>query len=154
MQTKEKVAVLLVASTLLLSISALTVVPMVSASSSQNVYRHGTIYLTKTCDPDFPTPPVCTVITSTSGPIPVGTIAVYFGTFSPSLQAIVVINTPDGSTATGHVQLNYTTGLGTVTFAGEGDGDLAGFHAHIAVNCLPGCPGPTTWDGTYFFTSS
>jgi hypothetical protein len=150
---KGKVTVLFTALSLVLPLVAL--VPFSAAASSPQ----GSILLSKTCDPNFPTVPTCTVISSSSGPIPVGTVATYSGIFSPRLTANVVLSTPDGSTATGFVTLNYASGLGTVTFV-AGTGDLAGFHAIIAVNCGPGCSGVpassgiTIWAGTYIFTSS
>lgn len=106
----------------------------------------------KTCAPDFPATPTCTVITSSSGPIPVGTVATYsIVIFSPRLVAGVVLATPDGSTATGGCTLSFTTGLGTCHFV-SGTGALAGFHANLNVT-LHFDTGVTNWDGVYFFAS-
>jgi len=148
MHTKEKVAVLFAALTLVLPIVSL--VPPASASSP-----HGTIQLTKDCSAFTSTNPICTVVGVTSGPIPVGTVAYYtilVYTYH-QFNAEVLLTTPDGSTATGHVTISDVTGLGTVTFT-AGTQDLSGLHANIAVNCGAGCLSLTYWDGTYFFTNS
>jgi hypothetical protein len=148
MHTKEKVTVLFAALTLVLPIVAL--VPQASASSPL-----GTIQLTKDCSSFTPTNPICTVVGVTSGPIPAGTVAYYTVLVYTNhrFNAEVLLTTPDGSTATGHVSLSTVTGLGTVTFT-AGTEDLTGFHANIAVNCGAGCASLTYWDGTYFFTNS
>jgi hypothetical protein len=111
----------------------------------------GEIHLTKVC-PTFATTATCTVVTSSSGPIPVGTVATYsIVIFSPRLSAGVVLATPDGSTATGGCTLSFTTGLGTCNFV-SGTGSLAGFHANINVT-FHFDTGVTNWDGVYFFAS-
>lgn len=131
------------------AIVALTVlVPSVSASSPL-----GEVHLTKTC-PTFDTTSSCTVIDSTSGPIPVGTVATYSGPlFFPVISSAVVLTTPNGSTATGHCALRWqpellgATGHGTCVFV-SGTGSLAGFHANLTISDHPTV---TYWDGTYFF---
>jgi hypothetical protein len=123
-------------------------VPSVSASSPL-----GEVHLTKTC-PTFNTTSSCTVIGSTSGPIPVGTVATYSGLFSPVISAAVVLTTPTG-TATGHCtlvwrpELTGADGFGTCIFV-SGTGSLAGFHANLKIADHP-LTGVTNWDGTYFF---
>jgi hypothetical protein len=126
-------------------------VPSVSAASPLG----GWVHLTKTC-PTFDTTASCTVITSTNGPIPVGTVAAYSGPlFSPVISSAVLLTTPDGSTATGHCtlvwrpELSGNDGFGTCTFV-SGTGSLAGFHANLKITDHP-LTGVTNWDGTYFF---
>ncbi|CAN5852178.1 hypothetical protein BH24ACI5_BH24ACI5_10190 [soil metagenome] len=120
-----------------------------SLPASSPIHR---LLLTKTCDANFPTVPVCTVVTAQEGPLPVGATAVYdflVLDFEKLLSAKVVITTPDGSTA-GHCTLSFKTGLGTCTFA-RGTGELAGFHANVNVT-FDFATGITTWDGTYHFS--
>ena|SRR5450759_5122147 len=121
-------------------------VPSVSAASPL-----GEVHLWKTCAPTFPTPATCTVQSSTSGPIPAGTVGTYSGPLfgNPRLSSEVVLLTPDQGTATGHCTLSFRTGLGTCTFA-RGTGSLAGFHANLDVT-YHFDTGVTNWDGTYFF---
>jgi hypothetical protein len=134
------------------TIVAFTVlVPTVSASSPL-----GEVHLTKTC----PTwtgevGATCTVQTA-SGPIPVGTVATYYGPlFSPALSSAVILTLPNGDTATGHCalvwrpELSGNDGFGTCTFV-SGTGSLAGFHAHLTITDHPDTL-VTNWDGTYFF---
>lgn len=133
------------------TIAALTfLVPTVSASTPL-----GEVHLTKTC-PTFETTATCTVITSDSGPIPVGTLASYSGPlFSPLFSTAVVLTTPDGSTATGHCtliwrpELSGADGFGTCVFV-SGTGSLAGFHANLKITDHPDTL-VTNWDGTFLF---
>lgn len=125
-------------------------VQSVSASSPLRA-----VHLTKTC-PTFETTATCTVITSDSGPIPVGTVASYRGPlFSPLFSTAVVLTTPDGSTATGHCtliwrpELSGVDGFGTCMFV-SGTGSLAGFHANLKITDHPDTL-VTDWDGTYHF---
>ncbi len=108
------------------------------------------LLLTKTCDAAFPNTPICTVVTSEHGPLPIGTEAVYtIREFGTVLSANLVLTTPDGDTASGHCTLSFKTGLGTCTFA-RGTGELAGFHANVDVTFDFGS-GVTTWDGRHHF---
>jgi len=120
------------------TIAALAVlVPTASASS------HGALHLTKTCD----TYDHCTVVSSTAGPIPVGTESFYSGpVFTNRLSSNLVLVTPDGDTASGHCTLSYTTASGTCTF-NRGTGGLAGFHANLTVTTADWLT--FAWDGTY-----
>lgn len=134
------------------TIAALSLLaPSVSASSPI-----GEVHLTKTC-PTFETTATCTVITSESGPLPVGTVASYSGLFSPVFSVHVVLSTPDGGTATGHCalvwrpELSGDDGFGTCTF-GHGTGSLAGFHANLKITDHPDTL-VTNWDGIYRFGS-
>jgi len=120
-----------------------------TASSIEGTARHAVLLLTKTCDAiDH-----CTVITSSSGPIPVGSDVNYFG---PLLEARttsrIVVTTPAGDTADGHCSVSYKTGEGTCVITG-GTGALAGLHARLRVSSdFDSDPaGVFTWEGPYHF---
>ena len=118
-----------------------------SSASSSPIQR---LFLTKTCDPNFPNVPVCTVVTAPDGPLPVDTTAVYdVLVFDKIMSGNVLLTTPDG-TAAGHCTLSFKTGQGTCAFA-RGTGDLTGFHANVKV-LFDFATGVTTWDGTYHFS--
>ena len=119
--------------------------PTDSSASSQDE-----MLLTKTCDAiDH-----CTVITSTSGPIPVGSDVTYFG---PLLEARttsrIVVSTPGGDTGSGQCSLSYKTGDGTCVLTG-GTGALAGLQANLKVSSdfVSDPAGVFTWAGRYHFT--
>ena len=108
--------------------------------------RHAVLLLTKTCDAiDH-----CTVITSSSGPFPVGSDVNYFG---PLLEARTTsgirVTTPGGDTADGHCSLSYKTGTGTCVITG-GTGALAGLHANLKVSSDSDFA-VFTWEGRYHF---
>ena len=116
----------------------------ISAASIQ-----GALLLTKTCDAiDH-----CTVITSSVGPIPVGSDVNYFG---PLLEARttsrIVVTTPGGDTATGHCSVSYRTGEGTCVLT-DGTGALTGLHANLKVSSdfVSDPDGVFTWEGRYQF---
>ena len=118
------------------------------ATSSANTLHE--LLLTKTCDAlDH-----CTVITATSGPIPVGSEVNYLG---PLLEARttsrILVTTPDGDTATGHCSVSYRTGEGTCVLTG-GTGALAELKANLRVSSdfTLDPAGVFTWDGHYHFT--
>ena len=124
--------------------------PAAALSSSASAAPIQRLFLTKTCDPNFPNVPVCTVVTAEDGPLPVGTTAVYnVLVFDKIMSGNVILTTPDG-TAAGHCTLSFKTGLGTCTFA-QGTGDLTGFHANVKV-LFDFATGVTTWEGTYHFS--
>ena len=107
------------------------------------------LLLTKTCDAiDH-----CTVITSSSGPFPVGSDVNYFG---PLLEARttsrILVTTPDGDTAEGYCSLSYRTGEGTCVIT-RGTGALAGLHANLRVSSdfISDPAGVFTWEGPYHF---
>ena len=107
------------------------------------------LLLTKTCDAiDH-----CTVITSSSGPIPVGSDINYFG---PLLEARTTsrirVTTPAGDTADGNCSVSNKTGEGTCVITG-GTGALAGFHANLKVSSdfVSDPAGVFTWEGPYHF---
>jgi hypothetical protein len=115
--------------------------------SMSTASRHRPLLLTKTCDAiDH-----CTVITSPSGPIPVGSDVNYFG---PLLEARttskIVVTTPGGDTATGHCSVSYRTGEGTCVLT-DGTGALAGLLANLKVSSdfASDPAGVFTWEGEY-----
>jgi hypothetical protein len=111
-----------------------------SAAASSPI---GSLLLTKTCDAYNH----CTVVTSTDGPLPVGTEGFYGGpNFSSRLSSDVLLVTPDGDTADGHCTLSFVSASGTCTFA-QGTGALAGFHANLTVTTSDWVT--FTWAGTY-----
>ncbi len=108
--------------------------------------RQAALLLTKTCDAiDH-----CTVITSSSGPISVGSDVNYFG---PLLEARTTsrirVTTPGGDTADGHCSVSYKTGTGTCVITG-GTGALAGLHASLKVSSDSDFV-VFTWEGRYHF---
>ena len=120
-----------------------------SASAASPASTHLGLLLTKTCNAiDH-----CTVITSSSGPIPVGSDIHYFG---PLLEtrttSRIVVTTPSGDTATGNCSLSYKTFAGTCVLT-SGTGRLAGLHANVKVSgdfeIDPA--GVFTWEGSYHF---
>ena len=131
--------------------SATASVPDLSATAPGIVgtARHAVLLLTKTCDAiDH-----CTVITSSSGPIPVGSDVNYFG---PLLEArttsSIRVTTPAGDTADGHCSLSYKKWEGTCVITG-GTGALAGLHANLKVSSdfVSDPMGVFTWEGPYHF---
>jgi len=120
-----------------------------TAPGIEGTARQAVLLLTKTCDAiDH-----CTVITSSSGPIPVGSDVDYFG---PLLEArttsSIRVTTPAGATADGHCSVSNKTGEGTCVITG-GTGALAGLHANLKVSSdfVSNPAGVFTWEGRYHF---
>jgi len=91
----------------------------------------------------------CTITSSNFRRIPVGTRVYYDQAANvPAglLDSNVVLDAGDGNRALGRCTLDLMTGLGLCTFA-DGIGNLAGFHARVAVDCTAEC----RWDGPYGF---
>jgi len=107
---------------------------------------HAVLLLTKTCD----AADHCTVITSSSGPFPVGSDVNYFG---PLLEnrttSRIRVTTPDGDTADGNCSVSYRTGTGPCVIT-AGTGALAGLHANIEVSSDADFV-VFTWEGRYHF---
>ena len=108
---------------------------------------HPVLLITKTCDAiDH-----CTVISSSSGPLPVGSDVDYFG---PLLEArttsTIRVTTPGGDTAVGHCSVSYKTGTGNCVITG-GTGALAGLHANLDVSSDADFV-VFTWGGPYHFS--
>src|SRR4026208_1748270 len=108
--------------------------------------RHAVLLLTKTCDAiDH-----CTVITSSSGPFPVGSDVNYFGPLLESrTTSRILVTTPGGDTADGHCSVSYKTGTGTCVITG-GTGALTGLHANLKVSS-DAAFAVFTWEGRYYF---
>ena len=120
-----------------------------TAPGIEGTARQAVLLLTKTCDAiDH-----CTVITSSSGPIPVGSDVDYFG---PLLEArttsSIRVTTPAGATADGHCSVSNKTGEGTCVITG-GTGALAGLQANLKVTSdfVSNPAGVFTWEGRYHF---
>jgi hypothetical protein len=107
------------------------------------------LLLTKTCDAiDH-----CTVITSPSGPIPVGSDINYFGPLLESrTTSRILVATPSGDTAFGNCSLSYRTFEGTCVIT-KGTGALVGLHANLKVSSdfVSDPAGVFTWEGGYHF---
>jgi len=128
--------------------SATGVVSVLSAPlpSAARTAPHAVLLLTKTCDAiDH-----CTVITSSSGPFPVGSDVNYFGPLLESrTTSRILVTTPGGDTAEGHCSVSYKTGTGTCVIIG-GTGALAGLHANLEVSSDVDFV-VFTWEGRYHF---
>ena len=111
----------------------------------------GTLHLTKECSEyTGEAGSFCTVTSSTFELIPIGSKVVYAGTIAADggIDTDIVINTPNGNTANGHVVLDGATQIGTVTLSG-GTGALANLTADLAGTPLPD---PSyRWDGPYSY---
>jgi hypothetical protein len=117
-----------------------------TVQASAGTTSHAVLLLTKTCDAiDH-----CTVITSSSGPFPVGSDVNYFGPLLETRTTSGIrVTTPSGDTANGHCSVSYKTGTGTCVITG-GTGALAGLHANIEVSSDADFV-VFTWEGHYRF---
>ena len=118
----------------------------VTLTGTTQTAPHAVLLLTKTCDAiDH-----CTVITSSSGPFPVGSDVNYFGPLLESrTTSRILVTTPGGDTADGHCSVSYKTGTGACVIDG-GTGALAGLHANIEVSSDADFV-VFTWEGRYRF---
>ena len=92
----------------------------------------------------------CTIASSNFDAIPIGSKVVYTkaATADGGLDTDIVINTPNGDAAYGHVVLDGATETGKVTLAG-GTGKLAELAADLTVAPLAA---PTySWEGSYSY---
>ena len=113
--------------------------------------RGGTLHVTKECSEcTGEAGSFCTIASSNFDAIPVGSKVVYAEapTASGGLDTDIVVNTPDGDTAYGHVVLDGATQTGTVTLAG-GTGELAKLKADLVV--APLAEPSYSWDGPYSY---
>jgi hypothetical protein len=111
----------------------------------------GTLHLTKECSEyTGEAGSFCTITSSDLDAIPVGSKVVYTEavTAAGGLDTDIVVNTPNGDTAYGHVMLDGATQTGTVTLAG-GTGQLADLAADLVV--APLSEPSYSWDGTYSY---
>jgi hypothetical protein len=92
----------------------------------------------------------CTITSSNFDSIPIGSRVVYTkaATADGGLDTDIVVNTPNGDTAFGHMVVDGVTQSGTVTLAG-GTGKLAELAADLVVAPLAE---PTySWEGSYSY---
>jgi len=111
----------------------------------------GTLHVTKECSEyTGQAGSFCTIASSNFDAIPVGSKVVYAeaATATNGLDADIVVNTPSGDTAHGHVVLDGSTQTGTVTLAG-GTGALAKLKADLVVGPL--AEPSYSWDGPYSY---
>ena len=111
----------------------------------------GTLHVTKECSKyTGEAGSFCTIASSNCPAIPTGSKIVYKEavTATGGLDTDIVINTPNGDTAYGHVVLDGATETGKVTLAG-GTGRLAKLAGELAVAPLDA---PNYgWDGPYSY---
>src|SRR5215475_4163211 len=112
--------------------------------------RGGTLHVTKECSEyTGQAGSFCTIASSNVDAIPIGSKVVYAEAMSPEgLDTDIVVNTPNGDTANGHVVLDGATMTGTVTLAG-GTGELADLKADLVV--APLTEPNYSWDGPYSY---
>ena len=122
-------------------------------SSDETSSRSGSLHVTKTClDYTGLAGSFCTITTSNLKEIAIGSRVVYAsaaGAASLDSDLVLYSRSHRRDTAFGHVKLDFSTGLGDVTFSG-GTGRFIGFSASVVVKHLDG---PNwSWDGTYRFS--
>lgn len=113
--------------------------------------KSGTLHLTKECSEyTGEAGSFCTIDSSNFDAIPVGSKVVYAeaATAEGGLDTDIVVNTPDGDIANGHVVLDGATQTGTVTLAG-GTGELEKLEAQLVVAPLE--TPSYSWDGPYSY---
>jgi hypothetical protein len=113
--------------------------------------RNGTLHVTKECSEyTGEAGSFCTIASSNFDAIPIGSKVVYAeaATATDGLDTDIVVNTPSGDTAYGHVVLDGATQTGTVTLAG-GTGELAKLKADLVVGPL--AEPSYSWDGPYSY---
>ena len=113
--------------------------------------RSGTLHLTKECSEyTGEAGSFCTIASSNFEAIPIGSRVVYAEAASDEggLDTDIVVNTPSGETARGHVVLDGATQTGKVTLAG-GTGQFAKLAADLVVAPLD--EPIYSWDGTYSY---
>jgi hypothetical protein len=118
---------------------------------STSAARSGSLHLTKECSEyTGEAGSFCTIDSSNFDAIPVGSRVVYAeaATAAGGLDTDIVVNTPDGNTASGHVVLDAATQSGTVTLAG-GTGELEELEAELVVAPLE--EPRYSWDGPYSY---
>lgn len=120
-------------------------------SMSTSDPRSGILYVTKEC-PEYTgeAGSFCTIASSNLDAIPIGSKVVYAkaATDDGGLDTDIVVNTPNGDTAHGHVVLDGATQTGTVTLAG-GTGKLEKLAADLVV--APLAEPSYSWEGPYSY---
>jgi hypothetical protein len=118
---------------------------------STSAAQSGTLHVTKECSEyTGEAGSFCTIASSNFDAIPIGSKVVYAeaATAAGGLDTDIVVNTPNGDTAYGHVVLDGATQTGTVTLAG-GTGQLAKLAADLVV--APLAEPSYSWDGPYTY---
>ncbi|MCA1703217.1 MAG: hypothetical protein WD027_03705 [Gaiellales bacterium] len=118
---------------------------------SSTARRSGTLQVTKECSEyTGAAGSFCTIASSNLDAIPVGSKVVYTeaATAAGGLDTDIVINTPDGDTAFGHVVLDGATQTGTVTLSG-GTGQFEELAADLVV--APLTEPSYSWNGSYSY---
>ena len=111
----------------------------------------GTLHVTKECSEyTGEAGSFCTITASNCDAIPIGSKIVYAkaDTADGGSDTDIVINTPNGDTAYGHVVLDGATQTGTVTLKG-GTGQLAKLAGDLVV--APLAAPNYSWDGPYSY---
>jgi hypothetical protein len=111
----------------------------------------GTLHVTKECSQyTGEAGSFCTIASSNCDAIPIGSKIVYTEavTATGGLDTDIVINTPNGDAAYGHVVLDGKTETGTVTLKG-GTGRLAKLAGDL--NVAPLDAPNYSWDGPYSY---
>jgi hypothetical protein len=113
--------------------------------------RSGTLHVTKECSEyTGETGSFCAIASSNFDAIPIGSKVVYdeAATATDGLDTEIVVNTPNGDTAYGHVVLDGAPQTGTVTLGG-GTGERAKLKADLVV--APLTEPNYGWDGPYSY---
>ena len=136
-----------VAGVVVVTLALGTAVVSVSASG-----RTRQLHVTKECSQNTGLPgSFCTITSSNVLGIVVGARVYYdqaAGIPEGLLDSNVIVDSLNGNRAIGRCTLDRATRLGLCTFS-DGTGNLAGFHARVAVDCRSGC----RWDGPYGFAN-
>jgi hypothetical protein len=142
---------LLVVAGTIVALTAVGLVPSVSAASP----RSGDLHVTKECSAYFGAAgQFCTITTSNLKAIEPGSRVIYLQALVwPVLDSDVVLDPPGpgNNMAFGHVHLDLVTQVGLVTFWG-GTGKFTGFHGSVVVTPDSNIPFGWYWDGTYRFS--
>jgi hypothetical protein len=153
----------LIFSGLLLTLTAMAVVLRPKpALADVGVERSGHLHVTKECSKyDGTAGSYCTITSSNFSGIPAGSLVLYtqaaVGTaaFEASyigLDSNVVLYVASGDWAVGRCTLDGTASYGICAFS-NGNGQLTGFHARVAVAPTDTSGINYSWDGAYGFSS-
>ena len=121
-----------------------------NAGSTTPIERSGALHVTKKC-PDYHglAGEHCTITSSNLAAIPIGSTVVYAdAAVFPTLDSDIVVYTRGANAVYGHVQLDFTTYTGRITFSG-GTGQFKKFQATVDVTPLGDVN--FAWDGTYSY---
>jgi hypothetical protein len=116
---------------------------------STTIAPTGTMHLEKECSAyTGAAGAFCTIVASDFDAIPIGSKVVYLEAANAQggLDSDIVVETPDGGAANGHVVLDGATQTGIVTLRG-GSGDFAALSADLTVAHTTGVN--YSWEGSY-----